>query len=247
MSEPTVSTVGAPAVAPKASFWEDLIDVFITPADVFRRRQNASPWPIFFFVVVAVTVIAYFTFPAIQPALDGEFSRNLPKMQAQNPNLTPEMAQKIQNGIDTWARYSAGLAGGANILINALLVWLVSKFFSASEGFGAAMLISGYAYLPRVLGSVISGAMALVMDPTKLTSMSMLTLSPARFLDPDTTSPFTMALLSRLDVMILWETVLLAIGIRIIGKVSRGNAVAFGVVIWIVGGLYALRNAYLIS
>jgi len=249
MSEPTapVPAVTAPAAAPKTSFWEDLIDIFISPAAVFRRRENASPWPIFLFVVIGFAVIFYATFPAIQPAIDGEFTRNLPKMQAQNPNLTPEMTQKIQNGIDTWSRYSAGLLAVATLLFNGLLVWLISKLFAAKEGFAAAMLISGYAYLPRLLGAVISGAIALVVDPTTLNSAAMLTLSPARFLDPNTASPFMIALLSRLDVMIIWETVLLAIGVAVIGKIPKDKAAIFGAVMWIVGGLYALRNAYILS
>jgi len=172
MSEPTAPTsaVTAPSAAPKTSFWEDLIDIFVSPAAVFRRREKASPWPIILFVVFGFAIIFYATFPAIQPAIDGEFTRNLPKMQAQNPNLTPEMAQKIQNGIDTWSRYSAGLLAAVTLVFNGLVVWLISKLFSAKEGFAAAMLISGYSYLPRLLGAVISGGIARLVDPTTLNS-----------------------------------------------------------------------------
>src|SRR5689334_2309338 len=118
MSEPTApaQAVAAPA-APKTSFWEDLIDIFVSPAAVFRRREKASPWPIFLFVVVAFAVIFYATFPAIQPAIDGEFARNLPKMQAQNPALTPELASKIQDRVDTFSRYTAGALAIANLLL----------------------------------------------------------------------------------------------------------------------------------
>jgi hypothetical protein len=56
-----------------------------------------------------------------------------------------------------------------------------------------------------------------------------------------------MTILSRIDATVIWETVLLAIGIAVIGRVSRGKAAAFGVLIWIVGSLYQLRSAYLIS
>lgn len=249
MSEPTAPApaVTGPAAAPQTSFWEDLIDIFVSPAAVFRRREKASAWPIFLFVVIGFAVIFYATFPAIQPAIDAEFARNLPKLQAQNPAITPELASKIQDRVDTFSRYTAGGLAIANILLNALLVWLISKLFAAKEGFSAAILICSYAYLPRLLGAVISGAIALMMDPTKLNSAAMLTLSPARFLDADTTSAFVIALLSRLDVMIIWETVLLAIGVAVIGKIPKEKAAIFGVVIWIVGGLYALRNAYIIS
>jgi hypothetical protein len=39
-------------------------------------------------------------------------------------------------------------------------------------------------------------------------------------------------------------TVLLAIGLYVTGKVSKERAVVFGILIWIVGFLPALRQAY---
>jgi hypothetical protein len=70
---------------------------------------------------------------------------------------------------------------------------------------------------------------------------------PAHFVDPETASPFVVALLTRLDLAIVWETVLLAIGVAVLGKIPRNKAIAFAVAIWIVGGLYQLRTAYLMS
>src|SRR5437868_11424353 len=109
------------------------------------------------------------------------------------------------------------------------------------------MLIASYAYMPRVLGAIAAGVQGLLMDPAKLTSASVLSVGPARFFDPTTTSPIKMALLMRLDLTVIWETVLLAIGVAVLGRISREKAILFGVSIWIVGGLYLLRNAYLIS
>lgn len=243
----TESTVASPAAAKPASFWEDLIDTFYQPSAVYRRRERASAWPPYLFVVIAMAVITMATFPAIQPAFDGDFTRTMAKVMAQNPQMTQEMADKAQNFQAAAARYVAGPIIAVSIVIVAFFVWVLGKFFGAVEGFGAAVLITSYAYLPRVLAAVLTGLQGLVMDPTKLTSVAQLSLGPARFLDPAKASPFMVALLSRLDVTILWETLLLAIGIAVIGRISRGKAVAFGVLIWIVGGLYQLRQAYIIS
>jgi hypothetical protein len=101
--------------------------------------------------------------------------------------------------------------------------------------------------MPRLIGSIAAGVQGLLMDSSRITSMSSLSLSAARFLDPDKTSPIIMALLGRLDLTVIWETILLAVGVAVIGRVSVGKAIAFGVTIWIVGSLYLLRAAYLIS
>lgn len=247
MSQPAADATTPAAATDKASFWEDLIDIFYQPSAVFARRQKASAWPPYLFVVIAMSVITFATFNAIEPALTADLQRAMAKTIAHNPNMTQEMADKAVDMQTKFGRYVAPLALAFGVFIVGLFTWILSKLFSAKEDFSGAMLITSYAYMPRVLGAVITAAFALLMDPAKLTSMSALTLSPARFYDPDTTSPFFLALMQRLDVFIIWETILLAIGVAVIGKTSKGKAAAFGVLIWIVGGLYLLRQAYLIS
>ena len=245
MTESTAPTQAAPTQP--ASFWEDLIDIFYQPSEVYRRRERASAWPAFFFVVIALTVITIATFPAIRPAFDGDYARNIPRIMAANKQMTQEMADKGQQFQTIFIRYFAGVFLGIAIVVVAFFTWALGKLFGAVEGFGAAMLIASYAYLPRVLGSVLSGLQGLLMDPAKLTSIAQLTLSPARFLDPNTANPVLIALLSRMDLTILWETALLAIGLAVIGRISRGKAAGFAVLIWIVGSLYQLRAAYLLT
>jgi hypothetical protein len=241
------STAPAQSSANSASFWEDLIDIFYQPSDVYRRRANASTWPPFLFVVIVMAVITIATFPSIQPAFDGDYARNMPRIMAQNPKMTQEMADKGLQFQGIIIRYFSGAVIALSIVIVGFFTWVLGKLFGAVEGFGTAMLIASYAFMPRLLGGVLSGLQGLLMDPTKLTSLSQLTLSPARFLDPATASPFVMALLSRLDLTIIWETVLLAIGLAVLGRISRGKAAMFGLLIWIVGSIYQLRSAYLIS
>jgi hypothetical protein len=247
MSEPVAINVSAPPVPEKASFWEDLIDIFYQPSAVFARRRAASAWPPYLFVVLALGIITFATYNAIEPAIQADMQRAMTKVMEQNPNMTQEMADKATSMQATFARYVAIVVFAFSVVIVGLLTWLVSKIFSAKENFAAAMLIASYAYMPRVLGAIASGVQGLLMDPAKLTSSTVLSIGPARFFDPTTTSPIKMALLMRLDLTVIWETVLLAIGVAVLGRISREKAILFGVSIWIVGGLYLLRNAYLIS
>jgi hypothetical protein len=245
MTESAAST--APAAPANASFWEDLIDIFYQPAAVFRRRAKASAWAPFLFVMIAMAIITYATFPAIQPAIDGDTARMLPKVVKQYPQIPPDQLQASIERQAAAVRYLGVAIFGIIVLADGFFVWLLGKMFGAAANFGASMLIASYAFLPRVLGAVIGGAEGLLMDPSNRRSSAQLTLGPARFLDPDTADPVTVALLSRLDLTIVWQTALLAIGIAVIGRVSRGKAVAFAITIWLVGSLYLLRNAYLIS
>jgi len=50
-------------------------------------------------------------------------------------------------------------------------------------------------------------------------------------------------MVGRLDLITIWVTVLLAIGLVVTGKVTKGRAVIFGVIIWVVGSLPQIRQA----
>jgi hypothetical protein len=45
------------------------------------------------------------------------------------------------------------------------------------------------------------------------------------------------------DVFTIWETVLLAIGLEVTGKVSKSNAYLAAAIVWFIGALPALLGA----
>jgi hypothetical protein len=50
--------------------------------------------------------------------------------------------------------------------------------------------------------------------------------------------------MGRFDLITIWLTILLAVGLYVTGKVSKGRAVAFGIAMWLIGALPALRQAF---
>jgi hypothetical protein len=138
---------------------------------------------------------------------------------------------------------------GPTILLSVLVIgfvaWILGKLFGSKQGLQAAMVVAAWSYMPRVLGAVLGAVQGLIMDESSLTGQAALSLGPARFFNPDTTNPLLLQLLLRFDLMTLWVTVLLAVGLYVTGKVSKQNAVLFGILIWFVGGLWAFRTAYL--
>jgi hypothetical protein len=72
--------------------------------------------------------------------------------------------------------------------------------------------------------------------------MGSVSVGPARFMDPDTTNPGLLALAGRLDLFIIWSTVLIAIGLRVKGKISMAQAAIAAIVVWLLGSLPALAS-----
>jgi hypothetical protein len=81
------------------------------------------------------------------------------------------------------------------------------------------------------------------MDPASLNGQYRVSLSAARFLDPDVASPVLVGLLSRIDLFTIWVTVLIAIGLAVTGKISRAKAAIAAAVIWLLGALPAFATA----
>ena len=240
MTESTSTPITA---VPKTSFWEDVIDIFVSPAAVFRRREKTSVWPPMLFVALSIGVIFFATFNTLEPIFDAEFSRRTAKMMAQNPALTPEMLEKMR-GVQTGvAKYGLSIVMIVTMFVLGSVSWLIGKMFDSKQTFNAALVVAAWSYMPRILGALINAIQGLLMDPAKMTSLLAISLSPARFMDPDKTNPILYQMAGRLDLITIWVTVLLAIGLVVTGKVTKGRAAIFGVIIWVVGSLPQIRQA----
>ncbi len=253
MSEPTVPTVTSAPTAPTApkaaqpSFFEDVIGIFLSPADVFRRRENRSVWPPLLFVSLTMGVIFFATYNVLQPVFDAEFTRGAAKAIAKNPQITQEMMEKTRGMSEAVTKWGFGVVMLVTMFILGSVAWLVGKVVGGRQTYQAALVVAAWSYMPRVLGTVLSAVQGLLMDPAKLTGAAAISLSPARFMDPETGNQLLIQLLMRLDLITLWVTVLLAIGYYVTAKVSKKQAIVFGILIWIVGSLPALRAGYMAS
>lgn len=246
MTEPSAVAASAPAAPPKASFWEDLIDIFFSPASVFRRNQGKSVWPPLLFVAIAIAVIFFATFNTLQPIFDAEFTRNTAKaFAAQNPPPPPEAIERAKSVGMIFARYGVGVIVFFTMLVIGLVSWLIGKLLGSEQSLHSAVMVAAWAYMPKVIGAVLGGVQGLLMDPANLTGQLAISLSPARFFAVDTPNPLVYQMLGRLDLITIWITILLAVGLYVTGKVSKGRAAVFGVIIWIVGALPMLRQGYM--
>ena len=241
----TDSTAGSAAPVTTPSFWEDVIDIFFQPAAVFRRRETKSVWPPMLFVAIAIAIIFAATFNTIEPAFDAEFTRNMSKAMAKNPQMTADMAEKARGFAVITTKYGVGIVMLITMFLIGCVTWVLAKLVGAKQTFHAALVVGAWSYMPRVIGAVLGGVQGLLMDPAKLNSMFAISLSPARFLDPDASNPLLYQFAGRLDLITIWVTVLLAIGVCVTGRVSKERAVIFGILIWVLGTLPALRTAYM--
>jgi hypothetical protein len=238
------ATISAPT--PMPSFWEDVIEIFLHPADVFRRRKDTSVWPPLLFVALTIGIITFATFNTLAPIFEAEFGRNGAAAMAKNPNITQEQMNKMRDLSVNIGKYTLPLIIAISMFVLGVVSWLVSKMFGAVTTFNQALVVAAWSYFPRILGSIAGVIQGLLMDPASLNSQLAISLSPARFMSVDTANPLVYQMLGRLDLITLWVTALLGIGFYVTGKISKRSAATFAVVMWILGSLPALRTAYML-
>ena len=246
MSDATITTdiLNTPVPPPPpAAWWEDYVDLMYAPSDVCARRAQSG----FFVTMVIVTMlfglIGLANAGVMQPIMEAEFHRATAVAIRQNPQAAAMMG-KMQSIGETSAKIGGFIYPPIGIFLTALALWLVGKItVGSTQTLAAAMMVTSYAYVVKVLESIAGGVQAMLMDPASLTGRYKVSLGVGRFFDPDATSPVLLAVVGRIDVFTIWFTILLAIGLSTTGKVTRQQAAIAAVVLWIVGALPAVLGA----
>src|SRR5437868_7531407 len=224
----------------KASLWEDFVDIFYAPSSVFARRADGKFGLALLFLIVATVILVFLTKNAMQPIMDAEFTRQSAAAMRKNPNITADQLASSRNFFEMVAPFFLGIGLTISVFGTGLVLWLVSKLFDAKTSVAAAIMIATYSEVPRVVQILVNAAQALFMSPERLNAINSVGLNPARFMNPDTASAVSIALASRFDLFTIWITVLLGIGIYVVGKVTKQQAAIIAVIVWVVGALPAL-------
>ena len=232
-----MATQAAPAAAPRAAIWEDFIDIFYAPSAVFRRRENGN----FFIPLAVITIVCgvlfYLNSGALQPMFDAEFDRGMAIARRQNPNLPAEAIENMRSFMSRVQVVMIFVFIPIAIFGVGVVTWLAGKLVDAKQTFKAALVVGAYAYTPRIIDGVLQGLQGLFLDPAHLDGRFRLSLGIGRFLDPDTTSPLLLAIVGRVDLITIWITVLIAIGLCVTGRISLRKAAIAAAIVWLIGGL----------
>lgn len=229
--------VAASPTSPAVAVWEDFIDIFHSPSDVFARRERASAWVPILVVTAFIGTFFFLSSGLLEPLMDAEFRRAMAAGAAGSQTLDPEAMSKARAFGAVMAKVMAFIMVPIIIFLLAVVLWLAGKAVGASQVFGAALVVAAYSYVPRMLESLLTTFQALLMDPASLDGRYRVSISAARFLDPDTASPVLLAIAGRFDVFTIWTMVLLAIGLSVTGRIPRYQAAVGALIVWVVASL----------
>jgi hypothetical protein len=227
----------------KAGLWEDFVDIFYAPSSVFARRSDGKFGLALLILAVVGTVLYFLTKNAMAPVFDAEFTRQSAAAMRKNPAITAEQMATSRNFFEAVGPLFFAVGITLSVFGTGLVIWVVGKLFDAKESVSAAIMIATYAEVPRIVQVLTNAAQGLLMSPESLNSVNAVSFSLARFMNPDTGSPVMIALASRVDLFTIWVTVLLAIGVHVVGKIPKQQAGLVAAIAWVMGALPAVFGA----
>ena len=241
MTVPDAASATAPAPT-KSSVWEDFVDIFYAPSEVFARRRDARFGLALLVLTVVLTLLYWLSQTHLAPMYDAEFDRQMQAAMRDNPQMTPEMAEQMR-GFQRFGVLFVLVGTPILVVVSGLVLWLVGKLFDSAQTVGLALMVATYAQFPRIIDWILRNVQGALLSPESVEPKYGVSLSLARLLDQASASPVLYELAARVDVFTIWVTVLLAIGLHVTGRISKGRAFAAAAIVWLVGALPAVLGA----
>lgn len=227
----------------KASVWEDFIDIFYAPSEVFERRRGRSPWPILAVLTLVLSVLFFLWQRVLEPVMALEMQRSMAEAMADNPDVTGEQFEQFGQLGQIIGLIAFVFGFPIGVVLVTLLTWGLVRMFGAAATFGGVLLVVTYAQIVRILQYAVVPLQAMFMDINQLDSVHDVSLGLARFLDQPEASALTVGLAERVDLFALWVTALIAIGLEVVIGLSRGKAWATALLVWLLASIPTLVGA----
>ncbi len=232
--EPELAQPPTPAPGAKYSSMQRLWMMFTSPAEVFADIKIKPTWVLCMIAYVAVVTVSYLVVNSHMDH-DANIRGGLAMMNIEV--LEEQIEEAVQRSEDHWYRKPLliGLVAWPIILfISAALFFLMLKITGSEASYVESLSTMLHAYWPSktvysVLLAVLVAAKGTVTD---LGLVRVLKSSVAGFLSGDVSLPM-ITFTSFIDVFRIWGIVLLIIGFGIVGRISRGKAVATAITPWI--------------
>jgi hypothetical protein len=238
--EPQPPAIVAPT--PGLSQIERLTNIFFAPSKTFEdiRDKSRSWWlPFVLSMLFAYLFFALITVKVGWPQVVDNIMQQNTKSQEQLAQATPEARAQIvkitmiSTEVSVW---STPILVMIIALIVALVLWGTINFvFGGKAKFWHIISIWMWAGLPGIIKMLLGTAMLFFSPPDMFNLKNFAPTNLGAFLPLDT-NKFLLFLATKLDVIDIWQLVLIAIGLSIVAKVNRssGYIAVFGWwIIWL--------------
>ena len=205
-----------------------ILDIYFAPSRVFNALKEKPQWITpFIIILVVVAVTAAVTVSLTREAIVARQEEMFEERGMNEEQI--EQAKQFTSGpaIVISSVLSALIFTAILLLIFALITNLFIPLFGGESGFKKVFSVICFSALVAVPAAVLKLIMiAITKSPFVTTSLALLVPNLAK-------TSFVYQLLAGFDFFILWEMILVAMGIAITNNVVKKNAYILIFVIWI--------------
>jgi hypothetical protein len=219
-----------------------LVNVFVTPSEVFESVKAAPPstgnWLVPALLMCLVGIIATFVVFSQDSIVQQMKEKQERALEKKLEKLPKEQREQIREIAEKWSnpgliKVFGSLGAVANsfgwLFLVALVVWLLgAKLFKGSFTYMRAVEVCGLAGMINVLGGVIWMLLAVVKGSLLATAGPVLLVGE---IDP---SNLGHAFLSGFNVVAIWYVGVLAVGLSKLSGVSVAKAAVWLYGLWVV-------------
>lgn len=211
-----------------------MIEILLSPGAAFRRIKQRPSW------VLPLTIVLIFTAGiTVLSSTRMERSKIRDRVEQQmRERQIPE--EQIQRQLEQFDRvggspvfkyvvpvFSAVMITVIMLLISALILnWIVPAVCGAEGVFGLTFSVVSWAAMVRVVGAIIRALLVILRGPEQI-STGLLLLFPK--LNPG----LAHALLNGIDFFAIWETLLIALGLKVVYDLKGRSVYFYVLLLWL--------------
>lgn len=223
----------------KGSRWEDFVDVYLAPVDLFVRRADET-WLKPFLLLCAVGIVLYYAFLPLNAAMwEAAMIENAPDGADLDRMRQGAALMKYLGGIFVPFGYAFMIA------VTAVGLKLVSSLLEPAADWRQSFLISTFAYFVMIPQQILGGLLVFMKTRSGELHMRDASFGVLRFIEkPD---QIVRALLGRLDIFPIWTAILCSVGLAVVVRMPRNKAILTAAITWALVALPGLVSALLTS
>jgi hypothetical protein len=222
-----------------------LLAVLWAPAKTFTSIAARPTW------LAAILALALLGAVAVHLGFSKVTEADLVhSMQEQGRELPPNASPEAILKFTRWAAVGgAALFAPALYVGVALLFWVTLRLLGSELDFVRSLAVTVHGFMPFAIAALVGIPVALGREEISIEELQggQLVASHLGFLASEETGKATIALLTSVDLFSVWAIALLAIGYRVVAKVSRGAALGVVLGIWTLGVLLKVGLAVAFS
>jgi hypothetical protein len=207
------ATDGAPVAAAKGNVLEELVDMLVAPARAFAALRTRGAWPHVIILSLLTLVVVIALRGLLEPFLEANMALALRQAAAKGQAVPPEAARAMGSFAWWGFVFTSAFTVGLTALLGGAALWGAGLLLKVALPFQRAVVIGAVAAVTVPFSMLAMALQGAFLDPAAIRGLTDASLGPARFLDPATTSPALLAMVSRIDLLGLWGVALQAIGV----------------------------------